>query len=86
MPFTVHEQHVDISLGMHVIEIRDGKSSEIVQIALRNHSCPACGVLYSKTELGEIDPKAMVAALIEERNASQDAMREYAKKHGLKVI
>lgn len=85
MSYQVHEQYVDLAAGMHVIEIRDGKSSEIVQIALRNHSCPACGVLYPKADLDEYDPKAKVAEIIEQREAAKAAMLAYSKKHGIAV-
>lgn len=85
MSYQVHDQYVDLASGMHVYEIRDGKTSEIVQFALRHHSCPSCGFLYHKTELDQLDPKAMVAALIEEREASKAAFLDYAKKHGVQV-
>lgn len=85
MSYQIHDQYVDLAAGMHVIEIRDGSTSEIVQVALRNHSCPACGVLYPKASLAEYDPKAKVAELIEQREASKAEVMAYAQKHGIKV-
>ena len=83
--FQVHEQYLDLESGHHVVKLRDGKTEHIVQIAVGFDSCPACGHVHPKTNLGELDPKAAVAQVIESLNQSHANMQEYAKKHGLSV-
>lgn len=83
--FTLHAQYLDLDSGFHVIELRDGKKQHLVQIAVGHDSCPACGAVHPKTELGEIDPKALVAQVNEQLNASHAAMLAYAQKHGIPV-
>ena len=83
--FSLHRQYLNIESGMHVIELRDGEKVHLVQISVGHDSCIACGRVHPKTNLGEIDPKAMVAEVNEALNASHAAMLEYAKKHGLSV-
>lgn len=85
MSFQIHQQHVDLGSGFHVIELRDGKKSHLVQIAIGHDSCPACGHVYPKTNLDEIDPKTMVAQVNESLDSSHSAMHAYARKHNLEV-
>lgn len=84
MTFQIHEQYLDTDSGFHVTELRNGKTSHIVQIPVRHDSCPACGHVMPKA-LDGIDPKAMVAEVIEALNASHAAMHEYAQKHGIPI-
>ena len=84
--FQVHTQYLDPASGFHVIELRDEHGVQhMVQIAVGHEKCYACGAVYPKDSLGEIDPKAMVAKV----NAALDQARQnrlsYAKKHGLKM-
>lgn len=85
MSYQLHQQYLDLESGFHVIELRDGSKKHLVQIAVGHDSCPACGAVYPKTNLGEIDPKAAVAQVNEPLNASHANMHEYAKKHGLTI-
>lgn len=85
MSFSIHEQFLDVASGMHVIELRDGKTSHFVQIFVGHDACPACGHLTPKTNLDELDPKALVAEVNESLNKSHDQMRAYALKHGIKI-
>lgn len=70
---------------MHVIELRDGEKIHLVQIAVGHNSCIACGRVHPKTNLDELDPKAMVAQVVESLNSSHTNMHEYAKKHGIPI-
>jgi hypothetical protein len=83
--FSIHEQYLDTESGFHVIELRDGKKKHLVQIAVGHDSCPACGAVHPKTNLGELDPKAAVAQINAALDESHGNMLAYAKKHGLTV-
>ena len=83
--FTVHEQYLDLNSGFHVVKLRDGKTEHVVQIAIGHDSCPACGAVHPKDNLGELDPKAAVATVNEALNASQANMLAYARKHGVPI-
>lgn len=83
--FVLHEQYLDLASGMHVMELRDGKVTHFLQIYVGHDSCPACGSVYPKNNLGEIDPKAKVADSGSSLSASLADMLAYATKHGIKV-
>ena len=86
MGFSIHAQHVDMDSGHHVVELRDERGNrQFVQITLKHDTCIACGRVKPKDNLGELDPKALIAAELERLNASHAAMMEYAAKHGLKI-
>lgn len=85
MPYQIHSQYLDIESQFHVIELRDGKKRHLVQIAVGSDSCPACGHLTPKDNLGQIDPKAMVAQINESLDAVRDNMHAYAEKHGIPI-
>lgn len=81
--FALHEQYLDLASGFHVIELRDGKTQHLIQIAIGHDACPACGAVHPKTNLGELDPKVLVAEVNEQLNKSQAGMIAYARKHGI---
>ena len=83
--FEVTEQYLDTASGFHVIKLRHGKTEHIVQIAVGHDTCPACGAVHPKTNIGELDPKAAVAQVIAELDYSQQNALAYAKKHGLQI-
>ena len=84
--FRVHTQFVDPASGFHVIELRDERGVQhMVQIAIGHEKCYACGGVYPKDALGEIDPKAAVAKVNAALDQSQQNLLGYASKHGLKV-
>jgi uncharacterized protein (UPF0212 family) len=84
--YSIHKQQVDMASGFHVIELRDERGHQhFVQIAVGHNCCPACGAVYPKDNLGDIDPKAMLRDVAESLNKSEADVNEYAKKHGLKV-
>lgn len=84
--YSIHTQHVDTASGFHVIELRDERGNRhFVQIALGYDSCPACGEVYPKDNLAEIDPMAMVATINASLNQSRADVLAYAQKHKLKV-
>lgn len=86
MSYQMHEQYINSASGFHIIELRDEYGNKhILQIAVGADSCPACGAVHPKTNLGELDPKAAAATAIESLNASLDAVLAYAKKHGLVI-
>lgn len=86
MAFQIHSQHVDTAAGFHVIELRDERGNRhLVQIGIGIKSCPGCGAVYPKSNLGEIDPKAIVTEILAKLNRAQDEQKNYAERHGLKV-
>lgn len=85
MAFSIHEEYIDSASGFHVIKLRDGKKEHVLQIGIGHCSCPACGAVHPKTNLGELDPKAATEAVIAALNESHIGMTEYAKKHGIPV-
>jgi hypothetical protein len=85
MAYQLHSEYVDEGSGFHVIVLRDGRKEHILQIAIGYDSCPACGAVYPKTNLNEIDPKAAAATAVSGLNKSQNDRLLYAKKHNLTV-
>jgi hypothetical protein len=86
MAYAMHEQYLDRRSGFHVIELRDERGQQhFVQIAVGSDRCPACGHLIPKDNLGEIDPKALVAEVNVQLNAANANLAAYAEKHRLKV-
>lgn len=84
--FRVHNQHVDTASGYHVIEMRDEHGSRhLLQIAIGHQCCPACGAVYPKDNLEEIDPKAATAEVGAALDRSRQNMVSYAAKHGVKL-
>lgn len=84
--YSLHQQHLDLASGFHVIELRDERGNRhLIQIAVGHDSCPACGAAYPKTNLEELDPKAAIETINKALNVSQNGMLEYAKKHGLTI-
>ena len=84
--FQVHAQYLDPASGFHVIELRDEDGVQhLVQIAVGHEKCYACGAVYPKDALGEIDPKAAVAKVNAALDQSRENLLNYVKKHGLKV-
>ena len=84
--FQRHSEYIDTDAGFHVVELRDGRGNRhLVQIALRHDTRIACGKVTPNGNLGELDPKAMVAEVVDQLNASHAAMLEYAAKHGVMV-
>lgn len=84
--FRVHSQHVDTGSGFHVIELRDEHGQRhLVQIAIGHQSCPACGAVYPKDNLEEIDPQAAASQACTALNHSRQSMAAYAAKHGVRV-
>lgn len=84
--FRVHSQHVDTTSGFHVIELRDEHGARhLVQIAVGHQSCAACGAVYPKNNLSEIDPRAAVAKITAELDRSLKSMAEYAARHSVRM-
>jgi hypothetical protein len=85
--FRPHTQYLDPATGFHVIELQDENGvRHLVQIAVGHEACPACGAVYPKNNLGEIDPKAAVAKINAALDQSRANLLEYAKKHGVKIV
>ena len=84
--FRIHSQHIDSGSGYHLIELRDERGNRhMMQIAIGHGSCPACGAVYPKDNLGEIDPAAAVTSVSAGLNRSRENMAAYAARHGVRV-
>jgi len=84
--YSLHQQYLDLGSGFHVIELRDERGNRhLVQLAVGHDACPACGAVYPKNNLDDLDPAAAVDQVAETLNASQQQMLTYAGKHGLTV-
>jgi hypothetical protein len=84
--FQLQTQYLDSATGFHVITLKDAQGNQhIVQIAVGADKCPACGAVYPKDNVGEINPAAMIATVNDSLNKSYESQLAYAKKHGLKV-
>lgn len=84
--FRPHTQYLDLGSGFHIVELLDEQGNKhLVQIAVGHEACPACGGVYPKTNVGEIDPKAAVANITAELEQSRQSLLQYAKKHGVQV-
>jgi hypothetical protein len=83
--FQIHEQYIDEESGMHVIHLRDGKKRHVLQIAIGHDSCPACGAVHPKTNLGDIDPRQAAETASAALDESQKNIAEYAEKHRIPI-
>ncbi len=84
--YNLHQQYLDLDSGFHVIELRDERGHRhLIQLAVGQEGCPACGTLHPKDNLGNLDPVAAVRQINEALNTSQQQMLTYAAKHGLTV-
>ncbi len=84
--YSLHQQYLDLGSGFHVIELRDERGNRhLVQLAVGHDACPACGAVYPKNNLDDLDPATAVHQVAETLNASQQQMLTYAGKHGLTV-
>lgn len=86
MPYQIHSQHLDLGAGFHIAELRDEYGNRhLVQLATGHDTCVACGSVHRKEGLEELDPRALINAVLDELNASHDSQKAYAKKHGITV-
>lgn len=86
MSFQVTSQYFDKASGMHVAKLRNEHDIEhIVQIAVSHDACPACGHVHLKSDTGSLDPRAMIAAVIADLDASHAQMDAYIAQHKLTV-
>ena len=84
--FSLHQQYLDLASGFHVIELRDERGHRhLVQLAVGHDSCPACGAVHPKDNLGQLNPASAAQQITEALNTSQRQMLDYAGKHGLTV-
>jgi hypothetical protein len=84
--YSLHQQYLDLGAGFHVIELRDERGNRhFIQLAIGHDSCPACGAVHPKDNLGALDPAAAVAHVNHALDTSQQQMLNYAAKHGLRV-
>lgn len=84
--YSLHEQYLDLGSGFHVIELRDERGNRhLVQLAVGHDACPACGAVYPKNNLDDLNPAAAVQQVKESLNASQQQMLTYAGRHTLTV-
>jgi hypothetical protein len=84
--YSLHEQYLDLGSGFHVIELRDERGNRhLVQLAVGHDACPACGAVYPKNNLDDLNPAAAVQQVKESLNASQQQMLTYAGRHALTV-
>jgi hypothetical protein len=84
--FQPHTQYLDPATGFHVIELKNEHGTRhVVQIAVGHHACPACGSVYPKNNVDEIDPKAVVAEVNAALDRTHQNMLDYAKKHGIRL-
>lgn len=81
------QDFVDPRTGYHVIPLIEAESGaeHKLQITVGHDSCPHCGTVSPKTNLGEIDTQAIIAGEIASLNMSHGLIQEYAKKHRVAV-
>ena len=84
--YSLHQQYLDLASGFHVIELRDERGHRhLIQLAIGHDTCPACGMVHAKDNLGALDPAGAVQQVTSALNTSQQQMLTYAAKHGLMV-
>jgi hypothetical protein len=84
--YSLHQQYLDLASGFHVIELRDERGHRhLIQLAIGHDTCPACGTVHAKDNLGALDPAAAIRQTSAALNTSQQQMLTYAAKHGLTV-
>jgi hypothetical protein len=84
MSWQVKEQFIDKALSQHYIKLHDpdsGAEHHLI-IHIGPDSCPLCGHVTPKTNLGEIEPQALIKVEIENLEKAKAAAKNYALKHG----
>lgn len=82
-----HKELLDLRTGMHIIPLHepDSGAEHKLQIETVHDSCPLCGHVKPKTNLGEIDAKKLITDEIAALNLSHNNQRAYARKHSVPV-
>lgn len=82
------EQHVDKALGRHYIVLHEpGTGAEHHTIIYTGHdSCPTCGHVKPKTNLGEIDLKELLKSEIAALEAAHAQTHAWAQKHNVPIL
>lgn len=82
-----HKEFLDLRTGFHIVPLHepDTGAEHMLQIQTGHDSCPHCGGVKPKTNLGEIDAKKIIADHIDALNLSHSNQRAYARRHGVPV-
>lgn len=83
----VTDQVVDHQLGMHIVHLEDSltKAQHKLQICIGADSCPHCGHVVPKTNTGELDPRALIAAETAALEQVHADINRYAKTHKVRA-
>ena len=81
------DEFVDLRTGMHVITLTEPISAaeHKLQIEIGANSCPHCGHITPKTNLGDLDVAGHVAAEIASLRKAHADGQAYAAKHRVKA-
>lgn len=85
MAWQVKEQYLDEAMGHHVIHLHDPEvgALHVLQIIVNHDACPLCGHVSPKTNLGDIDVKAIIAEELQNLEKSRENERSHARTHRL---
>lgn len=88
MSWQVSRQHVDKALGHDIIHLHEPQSGaeHIIQIIVGHQSCPVCGHVRPKTDLGDIDRHAIIAQEIANLELSHANAEAWARKHRIPIL
>ena len=87
MAWAKQTEHLDLRTGYHVITLSDPETGHThkLQIQIGADSCPHCGHVRPKTNLGQIDPKRHIEEELTALTKSHTEQRLYAAKHNVRV-
>lgn len=87
MAWQVKAQHLDKRLGMVIVHLHEPESGaeHRLQICVGADSCPLCGHVHIKTNLGQVDARAILARELEQLQADHAQQEAYARKFNIQV-
>ena len=88
MSWQMKDQHLDKALGRHYVTLHKPETgAEHHLIVLVGHdSCPACGHVTPKDNVGDLDFKAILKSEMAALEESHAQAHKYAAKHGVPVL
>ena len=82
-----HKEVVDLRTGFHIIPLIEPETGaeHKMQITIGHASCPHCGHVTPRGNLGQLDTQQLIADELEALNQSHLAMRQHATKNRVQI-
>lgn len=88
MSYQIKTQHVNVGEGHHYIVLHDPETGAEHHVMIRtgHDSCPTCGHVKPKDNLGALDLKAIVKEEIGNLEKAKAQTKEWARKHNIPLL